>query len=203
MRSIKFLATSILSIVLIANGSSVFSQEYRWTDKNGTTHFTDDPENIPLEHRDKVQKQQRLKDRTEKTTSRRSKIHEEYPGSEETLPMGESEDLEEDIGKKGTGRQKDKSLTLESGASAWKKELSIAREKVTELEKQCKGYTDQRDINKQRSLLFARPIDRQNTQEAQEALIKCKQELRQTRHYLDVELPHQALRAGVPPGWLR
>ena len=53
------------------------------------------------------------------------------------------------------------------------------------------------------SLIFARPGDRQESQKKTDALLECNKSLKQARYHLDIELPEQARKQNVPPGWLR
>lgn len=196
----------IQSVILIGILTYPFfssAQQYQWTDKNGTVHFTDDPERIPPAHRKRNLPPTPKQSPAGSTSSRRSKVHAEIPGSEEKLPPQGSPISSEEKSPSGQPQEKNDTLTLESGKKAWRAELIRARKELAEIEQECKNHTRQRDINQQKSLLYARPIDRQKTRDAGIALQDCRKKLVRARRYLKTDLPEKARKANVPPGWLR
>ena len=78
-----------------------------------------------------------------------------------------------------------------------------ARKVVESLKSKCESLKTQRDQSSRNAIVFARPGDRAAHNQAIKNLEKCQKDLKAARKKLEVDLPEQARRAGVPPGWLR
>ena len=86
---------------------------------------------------------------------------------------------------------------------SWEERGKKAREQVAELEEKCAELKTERDRDKTDSLTFSRPGAGQRYQKSQAAYQKCHEDLKKARNYLEIELPEQARKAGIPPGWIR
>lgn len=69
------LAALVLTCALIG-AVSAEAATYRWTDKQGVVHYTDNPASVPPEYKNKVNK-------TEDITTRNPKVREELKDQEE------------------------------------------------------------------------------------------------------------------------
>ena len=75
------LATLVLTFALIG-AVSAEAATYRWTDKQGVVHYTDNPASVPPEYKNKVNK-------TEDITTRNPKVREELRDQEERARQNE------------------------------------------------------------------------------------------------------------------
>lgn len=184
--------------------SAARAESYKYTDKNGVVHFTDDPYALPEPQRSKVLR--RLEQERAEQEKRRQQGLEKPPQVREKLPVGH-------IGanpKGGKGRadppKTGRTTTDPTSASQreqWKTKMANARKRVNSLREECDKLRTTRNDNKRKSLIFATPGARAEANKAADSLTTCEQHLKEAKHKLEVDLPEEARRAGVPPGWLR
>ncbi len=187
------------------------AESYKWVDKNGVVHFTDNPFDLPEPQRSKVLRELE-KERQEQ--DKNNEKNEKKPGPlppgarEERLPPGRdvapSPKAENGEGRKVSGETKTTGEQHpESQRDYWRNKLKTAREKVAGLEETCAQKEAERDQENRNALVFARPGAREASQKAGEELAGCRKQLEKARRYLRVGLLEEAREAGVPAGWLR
>ncbi len=153
---------------------------YQWTDGKGVVHITDDLNKIPEKYRPNAR-------RLETT-----------PGAEETPG--------------GPGRQP--SVSPPSGYSddrdadrkaEWQGRMKAAKQKLADAERRYRELEEQRNI-----LLrgWGGPASghiagREEADRIDQQMTQVQKEIDDTKNYIEVGLPDEARKAGVPPGWLR
>ena len=179
---------------------------YQWVDKNGTTHFTDNPDELPEPQRSDVLRQIREKELKKEEERRKAgkvpdkvfkKKPRRYP-QHDPIPQDTKVPAAVDSKKPGSAEK----ITNPNSRSSWRDKMQKARKLVAELEIRCKKLESDRDQNSRAGLIFATPAARQKGQEASTAFEKCKEELEKAKHELNVDLPAKARRDKIPPGWL-
>jgi len=172
------------------------AEVYKYVDKKGTTHYTDDPDQLPEPQRSKVL--QELEEKIKKEQERRRKLKEQgievprerLPPAPRPVPSGPHPSA-----KRLESRKASK--------AAWEAKAEKARERVLKLEKKCAELETARDQSNRDRLTGARPGAGQRYHKALAVHRQCQRELENARKYLEVTLPEQARKAGVPPGWIR
>lgn len=170
---------------------------YKYVDKKGTVHYTDNPDKLPEPQRSKVLRE--LEEKIKKEQERRRRLKEqglEVP--DERLPPPPPPRLD--------NRPHPATNRLDKRKAArktWEERGKKARERVANLEEKCAELKTERDHNATDRLTFSRPGAGQRYKKSQAAYQNCQKELERARNHLDVELPEQARKAGVPPGWIR
>jgi len=180
---------------------------YQWVDKNGTTHFTDNPDELPEPQRSNVLRQIREEERKKQEERKKAgkvpeSVYKEKPRrypQHDPIPPDPKKPAAVDS-KKSTPEQE--AIMNPNSKPAWRGKMKEARKLVAELEVKCKKHESERDKNKRAGLIFATPAARQKGQEASTAFEKCKEELERAKHKLNVDLPAEARRNKIPPGWL-
>ena len=64
----KLVGYGILFLFLVSASIAHAADVYRWVDKNGSTHFTDDLNKVPSEYRDQVKKEEAREPRESETS---------------------------------------------------------------------------------------------------------------------------------------
>jgi hypothetical protein len=202
MKRLSLILSTVLAVALL-DTSSPRAEVYKWVDKKGTVHYTDDPDQLPEPMRSKVLRQ------LEEKLNRRKK-QEKRPGRRRRRDGLPNEKLPPppDSSRSESPRTDepdafDEAAELAKQRKDWSSRATRAREQVSRIEKECEELRSKRDQSKRDALILARPADREKAQKTADALKSCEEKLGKARHYLDVELPEQARRAGIPPGWLR
>lgn len=172
------------------------AEVYRYVDKKGTVHYTDDPDQLPEPQRSKVLRE--LEEKIKKEQERRRKLREQgLEDPEERLPPAP------EPAPSGPHPATERLKQRKASKKAWEARADKARELVATLEKKCEELKTERDINNRDRLTGARPGAGQRYQKALAAYQKCQKALETARNYLETELPEEARKAGVPPGWIR
>jgi hypothetical protein len=186
------------ALAIFAVWAPVSAQVYKWTDKKGTVHFTDNPEELPepmrsealrklREEREKKKEQDKLRPAVPPPSVQRPTP---LPSAQPAQPTQPATTSSQPASPRGTKAQ-------------WQERMSRARSRVRDLEVKCSRLESESQRGSRDSLLFARPGDREKAQRASQELKSCRESLKKAKHHLDEELPEQARRQGVPPGWLR
>lgn len=156
---------------------------YEWTDDKGVIHLTDDPGKVPQKYRSNS-----LKKRAE---PRRDEGREKSEGTVEPAPqptLSSEEDLEQ-------RRRMDEWRQRYLG---WKNKLRQAEQRYQSL---LQRRTDL--LAPWGSLSLAPPPTVEEFGQVEQALKDTQSEIDEARHMVEVVLPDEARKAGVPPGWLR
>lgn len=204
----RWLLPCAAALVLLLPATS-WSEVYKWVDKNGTTHFTDDPDQLPEPMRSRAL--EKLRKKMEKKQEEKQRRRDELP--RETLPSSPERDtLPSAHRRENTGSSSRPARRPSSGTKGtrtklskklWTQRVEQARQRVENLEAQCDKLQSEKNSSGRNALIYARPGDRKKAAESRTALEQCREKLEKARHYLKVDLPEKARRAGVPPGWLR
>jgi hypothetical protein len=185
----------IIAMMLIVTAGAAFSQTgqqtedkelhksylYKWTDDKGVVHITDGLGSVPQKYRDKALKleQPKKEDGNEGQQVQQGTHPPSYTNEEE---------IEED--KK----------------AEWQQRVIEARHRVAEAEQRYRAL----DQKKQEALgegggpLSTGHLEgRLQSEQIDREMDAVKKEIDDARHNLEVVIPEEARKAGVPPGWLR
>jgi uncharacterized protein involved in exopolysaccharide biosynthesis len=186
-------ATALLFLAPTPAGSQV----YKWVDKKGRVHYTDNPDQLPEPQRSRVLDE--LEKKIEKERKRREKLKEQGIDVPERLPPPPPPRAQKQGPHPATNRLKQR----QAAKAKWSGMAERARERVASLEEKCAELKAERDRDNQDRLTMSRPGAGQRYQKSRTAYQDCQKNLEAARHYLEVELPEQARKNGVPPGWIR
>ena len=216
------LGVQVLGLVcLLALASPAKAETYKWTDKDGGIHFTDNPYELPEPQRSRVLKQQetdrkraeRERKATQPTGARDDTDgcqvrHESYrpdPDAKPRRPAGRHHDAVErtrNSGERLPGGPAVAPLN-ENKRKKWEARAAKAREKAAQLQGKCDSLQKSRDTNQRQHLLFGRPRALADSNKATANLERCQKELTKAKHHLEVKLPDMARKAGVPTRWVK
>ena len=176
--------------------SSGHAEVYKWIDKRGTVHYTDDPEQLPEPYRSQALKElgERLKKQQEEPQPNPGAA----PPAPAAAPATPAPSTQEQLQGLTDSLQR-----VEAAKRSWQQKAALARQNVTQLEQECAKLRTKRDLAQRNSLNYARPVDRATAQQSEKDLERCDKALAEARRYSTDELPEQARRQGIPPGWLR
>jgi hypothetical protein len=184
--------------LLFLSLSPARAEVYKWVDRKGTVHYTDDPDQLPEPRRSQVLRE--LEEKLQKERERRKQLRQQGihvpterlpPPPPPRPPVTRSHPAKDRLERRQKSREK------------WQALSQKARDRVTELEKKCEELRTKRDLNSRDRLTHARPGANQRYQKTLAAYERCQENLKKARRYLEVELPEQARKSGVPPGWVR
>ena len=153
---------------------------YQWTDAKGNFHITDDLNKVPQQYRDKAVKLEQPK-KEDVDQGQQVQQKSAYPSGVES----ERADI--------------------AAKAAWQQRMRDARERLADAEKRYQ------EIVPRRNELLQRPggpasgqlVDRGELDKVEQELRDVQNEIDENRHDLDVVIPEEARKAGIPPGWLR
>jgi hypothetical protein len=156
------------------------SHLYQWTDEKGIVHITDSLGMVPKQYRDKAVK---LKQQKKEGFDQGQQVQQEP-----TYPSG-----------------------AESGAAdaavkrEWQERMRDAKERLDSTEKRYQEL-DQRRNELLRSWggpASGHLIERSEVENIEQEIKDVQREIDKARNDVDVVIPEQARKAGIPPGWLR
>jgi hypothetical protein len=174
------------------------AEVYKWVDKRGTVHYTDDPDQLPEPQRSKVlnELEEKLrKERERREMLRKRGIH--VP--DERLPPAPPPDPP----RKRLHPATDRLNKRQADKKKWKSIGEQARERVASLENKCAELQAERDRTNQERLTMSRPGALQRYHKSLAAWEQCQDDLEKARNYLEVQLPEEARKNGIPPEWIR
>lgn len=161
---------------LVFTSSSVFADFYRWVDTDGREFFTNDPQKIPEEYRDRAA--------TVRPDASRVSVTETAPGSERV-----SVTTREHRDKRGRGeeywRRRAKNLRLK------------LRDKQDQYDQVLRRLEDEERKRKKSSRR------KTSSSAAAKKKVKLEREIASIRRELEVTLPEEARKAEAYPGWIR
>jgi hypothetical protein len=152
---------------------------YEWTDDSGVVHITDGLGKVPKKYREKARKLEE------------PKAEEEVGGGqprEATAPAGESGD---------SGDQNAK--------HEWQKRMQNAKKRLAAAKLHYLMLKQQREmlLAKYGSPVYAPAADRIDAERIEDQMKEAQKEIDDARNEVEVVIPEEARKAGVPPGWLR
>jgi hypothetical protein len=161
-----------LTLALALSGPGRADETYRWVDKDGVVHFTDNPMELPEPQRSQVLR------KLEAERARQKAAREANPGAYEPIPP---EAREERIPPQPPPQSTPAptpepppadpadAQTEKPGREQWQARLKAARERVEELERLCVEITEQQQSANQQFLMFGRPGAQAEAAQALEA----------------------------------
>jgi hypothetical protein len=152
---------------------------YEWRDDNGTVHISDDLGGVPEQYRRQVRK--RLEQPAKQETGRQEQV---------TLQPAPQPEEETD---------------QEAKKEEWQLKIRDWKERLANAEKRYKALEEERStiIMTGGVMTYAPPAYRTRAAELEEEMKQVRKEIDDARNMIDVVIPDEARRAGIPPGWLR
>ena len=149
---------------------------YQWTDEKGNMHIVNDLGSVPEQYRSKAR---RLEEDAGGDTPTQQERYTPAPSSSG--------------GNDAAGRAR------------WQKKLGTAKQRLARAEARYASLEEEKysQYGQWGSPALAPIGNRQRMAEIDEELKKAQKEIDEARNMIDVVIPEQARKAGVPPGWLR
>ncbi len=152
---------------------------YQWVDDNGTVHIADSPARIPEQYRSRATRTR------VGTTPQQEPNQPPIPQAVPSQPRSEP--------------------PAENGKALWQGRIREWKKKLADAESRYQN------LQQQRNDLFAAwgspavaPLaNRQQADQIDQQMQQVQQEIEKARNMIDVVIPEEARKAGVPPGWLR
>jgi hypothetical protein len=182
----------LLLSLLIAAGSAVAQtatqQEdkeksqrylYEWMDDSGAVHISDNLGDVPEQYRRQVRK--RLEQPVKQETDRQ----------EQVAPQPEPQPEEE--------------ADQEARKEEWQLKIRDWKERLANAEKRYKALEEERStiIMTGGAMTYAPPAYRVRAAELEEEMSQAQKDIEEARNMINVVIPDEARKAGIPPGWLR
>jgi hypothetical protein len=154
---------------------------YQWTDSKGVVHITDSLGKVPEKYRSEAQKLQ------------------SSPGTDGMENQQGQQSLTSPSGSLGNeGLQK-------AQKEEWQSRMKAAKQKLANAEQRYHDLAQQRDL-----LLgsWGGPVSghlegREEADRIQQQMDQVQREIDDERNEIEVVIPNEARKAGIPPGWLR
>lgn len=155
---------------------------YQWTDGKGVVHITDDLNKIPGKYRPNARRLE---------TTPEAEGTPGGPGQQPGVspPPGYSDDEERDADRK----------------AEWQLRMKVAKQKLADAERRYRELEEKKNILLQG---WGGPASghlegREEADRIDQQMKQVQKEIDDARNYIEVGLPDEARKAGVPPGWLR
>ena len=151
---------------------------YEWTDSNGGIHITDQPGSVPQQYR---------------STVRQVKA----PPEGEAEPSNQRSSSDSGLSDNG---QKEADLK-----QAWHQRMQEAKRHLADLEQQYQSLDQKRNevLGRWGGIASGHLEDREEADRIEQKMEQVQQEISDTRNQVEVAIPDEARKAGIPPGWLR
>ncbi|MEK6698287.1 MAG: hypothetical protein AABZ10_04500 [Nitrospirota bacterium] len=151
---------------------------YEWTDEKGAAHITDTLGNVPEKYRSRARRVEMPKKK-------------EQPGALPALTT--------------TPQDQGASVDDEERKAAWRRKIGDWKSRLAEAEKRHKELDDERNalIRTWNLLSLAPPDTRVRAGKIEEEMKAVREQIDEARKMINVVIPEEARKAGVPPGWLR
>jgi len=164
---------------------------YQWQDKNGVTHFTDNidsvPESVLKKYLQKKEKSEKKKKGKKNHRLKKRNVNKTNSYNSQKIRPKKGDWLNSYV----EGKRKWQKLV-----QFWVKEKQSITQKIL--------IANQRTASlRKKYLVKKRILDRQNYLNALKDLKGLKERLRQVDKILQEDIPNQAQKKGIPPGWLR
>ncbi len=176
----------MIVMVLLVTAGAAFSQTdqtsylYQWTDEKGVVHITDGLGNVPEKYRNKALRIEQSKNKDESGQQGQQEIY--------TQPR-----VPDDVGEDTVAK------------AEWQMRIKDARNRLAAAEQRYAELDQQRQDALGR---WGGPASGQLSGPAEAAQIEeqmraVQNEIDSIKREIDVVIPDEARKAGVPPGWLR
>ncbi len=154
---------------------------YQWTDSKGVVHITDSISKVPEKYRSKAQKL------------------ESSPGTEIMENQSGQHGIVSPSGTAGNEERRN------AQKEEWQNRMKAAKQKLADAEQRY------RDLEQQRDLLLGSwggPASghlegREEADRIQQQMQQVQGEIDDAQNQIEVVIPDEARKAGIPPGWLR
>ncbi|HAK60471.1 MAG TPA: hypothetical protein DCO77_08835 [Nitrospiraceae bacterium] len=155
---------------------------YQWTDGKGNMHIVNDMGSVPEQYRSGARRLETPKERTGDDTRRDSPTQR---GRYAPAPSSGVNDA--------------------AGRAQWQKKLGTAKQRLARAEARYRSLEEEKNtlLRAWGSPALAPVASRMRSEEIDKELVKAQKEIDEARNMIDVVIPEQARKAGVPPGWLR
>lgn len=153
---------------------------YQWTDDRGVVHITDELGKVPQKYRGQA---------TQLEVPKQEKAAEGRQGQQPPSVPAYSDALQQDEAKKAHWQQRMKYA---------RQQLADAEQRYRQLEQQHKEALESAG-----SPATGRRQGRVDAERIEREMVRAQQEIDDARNRIEVGLPDEARKAGVPPGWLR
>lgn len=188
----RFRTGSIAILLVIAAVNGAFSQEpsktpdpekrilYEWVDREGIVHLTDRLDKVPQEFRSKA------------------KISEQAP-AEEQEGSGRQPSISPLSGTPSAGNE-------ESLRNAWQQRMASARNRRAAAEVKYRQLIQERDRLQEQwghGLYGYTPEVSRQLEKLDIQIEQTKRDADEAARNVEVTIPEEARKAGIPPGWLR
>jgi hypothetical protein len=152
---------------------------YEWTDSKGGVHITDQPGTVPERYRSTVRQV-------------------ESPPAEEKESV-EQPRIPPDV---GTSDNAENEADLKE---TWQQRMREAKRHLADLEQQYRELDQKRNeaLGRWGGVASGRLEGREEAERISREMKHIKQEISDARNQIEVEIPDEARKAGIPPGWLR
>jgi len=177
----------IVSVMLACSAGAADQGQYlyQWTDDKGTMHITDSPEKVPAEYRSRTQSQRQ---------------------SGAAGDAGQDQQVQQ-TPPRGAASAQDAAEAEADQKEAWQKRIVSAKGRLSDAEGRI------RELEQRKQTIMSQWGSSGSTLPPQEVLDQIKRidsdldrtrkEVDSIRNEINVEIPDEARKAGIPPGWLR
>jgi|GEM_PF-332779 len=155
---------------------------YQWTDSKGVVHITDSLSKVPKEYQPEAQRLESPPTGAEGT--------ENQPGRQSiTAPSGYSEQEE----------------LLKDQKEAWQARMKAAKQRLAIAEQRYGDLAQKRDqlVQSWGGPASGHLEGREEADRINQQMKQVQQEIDEAHNQIEVVIPDEARKAGVPPGWLR
>ena len=154
---------------------------YQWTDEKGGVHIADSLDKVPKGYRDKAVK---LNQPNKEDADQGQQVQQQKSGS----PSGTNAEAADAAVK-----------------AVWQQRMRDARQRLADSKKRYEELVQRRDeqLRSWGGPASGQLEGRVEAEEIEQEMKEVQKEIDGARNDIDVVIPEQARKAGVPPGWLR
>lgn len=154
---------------------------YEWTDEKGAAHITDTLGNVPEKYRSRARRVETPKQK-------------EQPGGAAKQP-----------GITTTPPDQGAPVDDEARKAEWRRKITDWKSRLAEFEKRHQELEEERNalIRPWGTFALASPDAREKVRKVEEEMKAVQKQIDEARNMINVVIPEDARKAGVPPGWLR
>ena len=154
---------------------------YQWTDSNGVVHITDSLSKVPKEY---------------------------WPAAQRLESPPGAEEMEKQPGRQSITSPSDyaKQEELQNDRKeAWQARLKAAKKKLADAEQRYGNLAQKRDqlVQSWGGPASGHLEGREEADRIDKQMKQVQQEIDEAKYQIEVVIPDEARKAGVPPGWLR
>lgn len=154
---------------------------YEWTDEKGAAHITDTLGNVPEKYRSRARRVEVPKKK-------------EQPGALPAQPEIST-----------TPQEQGAPIDDEERKAEWRRKIGAWKDRLAEDEKRYQELEEERNalIRRWGVLSYAPPDTKVRVEKIDEEMQAAQKQIDEARQMINVVIPEEARKAGVPPGWLR